>query len=55
MWLKMKKKVQKIPVSPICKECGFSIVRYQKFFMHTDGTILCRTCFKKLKKRGDIA
>jgi len=47
-------KKQKIPSNPVCKECGFPIVKYQNFFMHNDGTVLCEKCFKKLEKEGKI-
>ena len=31
-----------------CSKCGFPIVKYQKYYKHKDGTILCVDCFKKL-------
>lgn len=56
MWKKMKKeKPQRIPVNPICKECGFSIVKFQKYLLHEKGTVLCKECFEKLKKEGKVA
>lgn len=46
--------MQKIPTKPICKECGFPIAMHQKFLLHTDGTVLCEKCFKKLEKEGEL-
>jgi formylmethanofuran dehydrogenase subunit E len=38
-----------------CQECGFPIIRHQKYLKNDkDGTILCFSCFKKLKKEGKI-
>lgn len=49
-----KEKPQRIPVNPVCKECGFPIARFQKCLLHEDGTVLCKDCYKKLKKEGTI-
>jgi len=50
-----QKKPQKIPVNPVCKECGFPITKFQKYLMNDkDGTVLCIECFKKLQKEGKI-
>ncbi len=51
----MQEKPQKTPVTnPVCKECGFMVVRFQSYLAHEDGTILCKTCFEKLRKEGKI-
>ena len=53
--MKMKQqKPQRIPANPVCEECGFPIVKLQKYRLHEDGTVLCKTCFEKLKKEGKI-
>jgi len=50
-----KKKPQRIPVNPICEECKVPIVRFQKYLLHDNGTVLCEKCFNKLKKEGKVA
>jgi len=39
---------------PICKECGKEIPIFGKYAKHEDGTILCKECFDRLIKKGDI-
>lgn len=50
----MKMKKQKIPINPVCAKCGFPIIKFQKYRLHENGTVLCIKCFKKLMKKGEI-
>lgn len=49
-----KKKQQRIPANPICKECGFPIAKFQKYLLHNNGTVLCKSCYDKLNQEGVI-
>lgn len=40
--------------NPVCSECGFPIPMFDKYWKHEDGTILCRKCWNKMVKKGDI-
>ena len=41
-------------IAPKCVNCGFEIPVYNKYYKHTDGTILCVSCFEALKRDGII-